>query len=58
MENLTHNFRETNLVLQLISESQAKSKNCDECERKKKAFFKPFVLSEGNLFNILFFLNV
>ena len=37
MENPTHSFREMNLVV---------------CERKKKTFFVPFILSEGNSFNI------
>ena len=49
MENPTHSFRETNFVLQLIQESQIKSKT-DELvgarERKKRAFFVPFILSE------------
>ena len=46
MENPTHSFRETNLVLQLIQESQIKKLNCDELELAKE------ILSEGNFFNI------
>ena len=38
MENGTHSFRETNLVLQLIEESQIKKENCDELEKKQGIF--------------------
>ena len=56
MESPTHSFRETNLVLQLRSESQIKSKTrMSWSQRKKKrAFFVPFVLCEGHFFNIYF----
>ena len=46
MENPTYSFRETNIVLQLIRESQIKSK------KKKEGFFLPFILSEETFFNI------
>ena len=36
MENLTHSFRETNLVLQLIEESQIKSKTVMSWSSRKK----------------------
>ena len=36
MENLTHTFRETNLALQLISESRSKSKTVTSCSSRKK----------------------
>ena len=36
MENLTHDFRETNLVLQLIQESQIKSKTVMSSSSRKK----------------------
>ena len=39
-ENHTHSFRETNLVLQLIYESQIRI----EMNRKKRALFVPFIL--------------
>ena len=55
MENPTHSFRETKLVLQFIWESQIKIKTGDELELAKKLkeniFFLPFILSKGqNLF--------
>ena len=52
MENPTHSFRETNLVLQLIQESQIKSKTVGELglAKEKKNIFVPFILSEGNFF--------
>ena len=55
IENATHSFRETNLVLQLTYESQIKSKTqMTWASRKKKEeiFSAPFLLSEGNFFNI------
>ena len=48
MENPTHSFRETKLVLQFIWESQIKIKTGDELELAKKLkeniFFLPFIL--------------
>ena len=54
MENPTHSFTETNLVLQLIEESQIKSKTVMSwCSRKKKkGIFVPFILSKGIFFKI------
>ena len=54
IENTTNGFRDTNLVLQLIYESQIKSKTAMSwsSRKKKRAFFVPFVLSEGNIFKI------
>ena len=46
MENPTHSFKETNLVLKLILESQIKSKTV----KQNRAFFVPFVLSKLNFF--------
>ena len=54
MENRTHRFREANLVLQLIQESQIKSKTVMSFrERKKRTLFVPLISSEGNFFNLL-----
>ena len=53
-ENPANSFRETNLVFQLIYESQVKGKNLrslSSCKKKKK-FFLPFILSKGNVFDI------
>ena len=50
MENRTHSL-ETNLKLQLIWESQIKSKTVMS-EIKKRLFFVPFILSKGIFFNI------
>ena len=54
VENHTHSFRETNLVFQLILESQIKSNTLINwsSRKKKKVFFVSFVLSEGNSLNI------
>ena len=54
MENPRHSFRETILALQLIYESQIKGKTVMSwsSRKKKRAFFVPFILSEGNFFNI------
>ena len=55
IENTANGFRDTNLVLQLIYESQIKSKTAmswSSRKKKKRAFFVPFVLSEGNFFKI------
>ena len=51
---IPHSFRETNLVAQLIEESQIKSKTVMSwCSRKKKrTFIVLFILSEGNFFKI------
>ena len=52
MENFTHRFRKTNHVLHLIWKLQHKVKLwwVGTLERKKRAFFVPFILSEGNFF--------
>ena len=54
MENPTHSFRETSPVLELIQESQFKSKTVMSwgLRKKKEGIFLPFILSEGNLFKI------
>ena len=54
VENHTHSFRETNLVFQLILESQIKSNTLISwsSRKKKRVFFVSFVLSEGNCLNI------
>ena len=54
MVNSTHSFREANLVLQLIWQSQVKVKLwwVGACKRKKREFFKLFILSEGKFFKI------
>ena len=46
MENPTHKFRGTNFVLQLIEESQIKSKPVMSCSSRKK--------KEGNSCNVHF----
>ena len=52
MENSTHSFRDTNLVLQLIQESHIKSKTdkLELAKEKREHFFESFILSEGNFF--------
>ena len=54
IENFTHSFIEMNLVLQIIWESQIKSKTVMSwsSRKKKRTFFVPFILSEENFFNI------
>ena len=54
MENPTYSFRETNLELQLIQELQIKIKAVMSwsSRKKKRAFFVPFILSEGNFIKI------
>ena len=49
MENRTHSCRETNLVFQLIQESQIKSKTEMSWSLRKinEGMFVPFILSEG-----------
>ena len=53
MENPKHRFSKTNCVLQLILESQIKSKAVMSWslrkKRKKRDFFVLFILSEGNI---------
>ena len=51
MENTTHYFRETNLVLQLMQESEIKRKTVivGDLESKKKAFVVPFILPKETL---------
>ena len=53
MENPKHRFSKTNCVLQLILESQIKSKTVMSWslrkKRKKRDFFVLFILSEGNI---------
>ena len=54
VENPAHSFRETNHVLQLIEKLQIKSKAgwwVRAHERKKRAFFVPFIFSEGKFFH-------
>ena len=54
MENHTV-FREMDLVLQLIQESQIKCKPVMNWSlgKKKRGPFLPFILSQGNFFNIV-----
>ena len=54
MENPKHRFRYTNLALQLIKESQIKSKTVMSWSsgRKKRRFFVPFIFTEERFFNI------
>ena len=55
MENSSHSLKETNFVLQLIQESQIKSKTLiswSSWQTKKRAFFVPFILFEENFFKI------
>ena len=49
MENPTHSFRETNLMLQFIQDSQVKSKTVISWSSRKKkgGIFVPFILPEG-----------
>ena len=53
MENPTHSFKETNLVLQHVKESQIRSETVMSwsSRKKKKGIFVPFILSEGHFFN-------
>ena len=52
--NISHSFRETNLVPQPIEESQIKSKTVRSysSRKKRKTFFVPFILSKGNFLKI------
>ena len=54
MQNPTHQFKETNLVLQLIEESQIKSETVMSWSswKKKEGIFVPFVLSKRKFFSI------
>ena len=56
MENLTRSFKETNLVLQLIQESQIKCKTVMSwsSRKKKECIFLTLILSEGIFLNIYF----
>ena len=56
IENSTHNFRETNPVLQLIKELQIKSKTVISwsSQKNREGFFLTFILSEWNFFDIYF----
>ena len=65
MENPTHRFRKTSLELQLIYESQTKTKTVMSWSSRKKSkgifvFFLPFILSEGIFFfsTFVFYFNV
>ena len=54
MQNPTHYFKETNLVLQLIEESQIKSETVMSWSswKKKEGIFVPFILSKRKFFSI------
>ena len=54
MENPKHTFTEMNLLLQLVEESQIKSKTLMRwsSRQKRSAFFVTFILSQGIFFNI------
>ena len=53
IENPAHTFREMNLVLPLIQESQIKSKSVISGARKKKEYiFVTFILSKGDSLKI------
>ena len=56
MENPTHGFRETNLVLQLILESQIKSKTVMSwsSRKKRKGIFCTVYFVRRKFFNICF----
>ena len=60
MKNPTHSFREMNLVLQLIQESQIKSKTMMiwSSQKKKGAFFVPFIVSKASFFLDLCFISM
>ena len=59
IENTTHSFRDTNLALQLIQDSQIKSKTVMSWSlAKAKTFFVPVILSEEIFFKFVFYLNV
>ena len=52
MENFTHSFRETNLCFSSYKNQTLKLWWVGACERKKRAFFVPFILSKGIFLNI------
>ena len=54
MQNPTHQFKETNLVLQLIEESEIKSETVMSWSswKKKEGIFVPFILSKRKFFSI------
>ena len=54
MQNPTHQFKETNLVLQLIEESQIKSETVMSWSswKKKEGIFVQFILSKRKFFSI------
>ena len=60
MENPTHSFKKTNLVLQLIEESEIKSKTVMSwsSQKKKEGIFVLFILSKGNSFSQLCFISM
>ena len=61
MENPTHSFRETKLVLQLIYESKMKSKNSDELElpkEKRGQFLYRWFCPKKIFLRFVFYLNV
>ena len=59
MENPTHSFRETNLVLQLIQESQIKSKTVMSwSSRKKKGIFCTVYFVRREFFKDLCFISM
>ena len=60
MENPTHSFRETNLVLQLIQESQIKSKTVMSwsSRKKKEGIFCTVHFVWTEFFKGFFYLNV
>ena len=55
MKNPTHSFRETNPMLQLIEESQIKSKTVMSWSSRKKneGLFLPLALFEGHFLTCL-----
>ena len=52
MENATHSFRQTNLVLQLIDELQVESKTVISWSTPKKGTFFVLIKSAGKFHNI------
>ena len=61
MQNRTHSFRETNLVLQLIEESQIKSKTVMSwsLRKRKEGIFCTVYLVQRKIFStFVFYLNV
>ena len=62
MENPTHSFREANLVLQFIQESQFKNQNCDELELAKEKtghfFLYRLFCTKKILLTFVFYFNI